>query len=106
MRGVRQSVEDSDVRSERATLLLHGGERTCGLWIYARSDVARSGQAVRGNGKVLAARKVAKPSRGTATASSAFGEAGGAVEPQEAGDRHGGPDEEKAGERNAQDCLK
>src|SRR3981189_1279964 len=102
MRGVRESVEDSHIRSKRAAVLLHGGEGTCDFWIYARSDAPRSGEVAGRNGKVLAARKAAKRSGCTAIGSAGSPGTGGGAEPQGAGHWHKGSDEAKQGSRDAE----
>src|SRR5207302_10618122 len=103
MRGVRESVEDSHIRSKRAAVLLHGDEGTCDFWIYARSDAPRSGEVAGGNGKVLAARKAAKRSGCTAIGSAGSPGTGGEAEPQGAGHWHQDSDEAKQGSRNAEE---
>src|SRR5438876_3192623 len=103
MRGVRESVEDSHIRSKRAAVLLHGDEGTCDFWIYARSDAPRSGEVAGRNGKVLAARKAAKRSGCTAIGSAGSPGRGGGAKPQGAGHWHQGPDEARQGSRNAEE---
>src|SRR4029077_16614164 len=80
---------------ERAVVLLHGGQRTRGFWIYARSNVARSGEIAGGNGKVPAARRAAKRCGCTASGSAESSGTGGRLKPQRAGYRYQGSDEEK-----------
>src|SRR6185437_16557373 len=103
MRGVRESLEDSHIRSKRAAVLLHGGEGTCDFWIYARSDAPRSGEVAGGNGKILAARKTAKRSGCTEIGSADSPGRGGGAKPQGTGHWHQGPDEAKQGSRNAEE---
>ena len=58
MRRIRESVEDSVVRSEWAAVFLHGGERTCGFWPrptkFMRGAILHDpGKLLEGTGKYL-----------------------------------------------------
>src|SRR5262249_16915910 len=101
MRRIRQSVEDSVIRSEWAAVFLHGGERTYRFWISSRRDFARSRELAGGNGKVSPPCKAAQPGGCKAPGSARPCERSGGPKPQKASHRHQGRDEETQRGRQA-----